>query len=56
MRLIVVLVLALGVALAGAAVYMFQGQLAQFQQQRDMLMAVQAKIPPWPMSSSPSAR
>ena len=46
MRLVVVLVLALGVTLAGAAVYLFQGQLTQFQQQRDMLMAVQAKIPP----------
>lgn len=46
MRLIVVLVLALGVSLAGVAVYMFQGQLTQFQQQRDMLMAIQEKIPP----------
>lgn len=45
MRLIVVLVLALGIGLAGLAVYMAQGQIAQFQHERDMLLAAQANAP-----------
>jgi pilus assembly protein CpaB len=46
MRLIVVLVLALGVCLAGAAVYLAQGQIAQFQAESNALRAAQAQMPP----------
>jgi len=45
MRLIVGLVLAAGVGLGGVAVYMAQGQIAQFQLERDYLVAAQAKAP-----------
>lgn len=43
--MVVALVLVLGVALAGAAVYMAQQQISQFQSERDMLMAEQANAP-----------
>ncbi|PYF11182.1 pilus assembly protein CpaB [Rhodobacter viridis] len=43
--MIVALVLVLGVALAGAAVYMAQQQISQFQNERDMLVAEQANAP-----------
>ncbi|MDF2140698.1 Flp pilus assembly protein CpaB [Paenirhodobacter sp. CAU 1674] len=46
MRLIVVLVLALGVCLAGAAVYLAQGQIAQFQAESNALRAAQSQMPP----------
>lgn len=45
MRMIFALVLVLGVGLAGLAVYLAQGQIAQFQMQRDQLLAAQAKAP-----------
>lgn len=45
MRMIFALVLVLGVGLAGLAVYMAQGQIAQFQMQRDELLAAQASAP-----------
>lgn len=45
MRMVYALVLALGVALAGVAVYMAQGQIAQFQAERDYLRAAQASAP-----------
>lgn len=45
MRMIVALVLALGVALAGFAVFMAQDYMAGVQQQRDMLLAAQATAP-----------
>ncbi|WP_444464060.1 Flp pilus assembly protein CpaB [Rhodobacter capsulatus] len=45
MRMIVALVLVLGVALAGAAVYMAQQQISQFQAERDMLVAEQRNAP-----------
>lgn len=45
MRMIVALVLALGVALAGFAVYMAQDYMAGMQRQRDMLLAAQQGAP-----------
>lgn len=45
MRMVFALVLVLGVALAGVAVYMAQGQMAQFQAERDYLRAAQASAP-----------
>ncbi|MEZ5686521.1 MAG: Flp pilus assembly protein CpaB [Paracoccaceae bacterium] len=45
MRLVFVLFLALGIALAGMAVYMAQGQIAQFQRERDYLLAAQKNAP-----------
>lgn len=45
MRLVFALVLALGVGLAGIAVYMAQGQIARFQAERDYLRAAQANAP-----------
>jgi len=45
MRLVFALVLVLGVGLAGFAVYMAQGFIAQTQAERDQLVAEQAKAP-----------
>lgn len=45
MRMVFALFLVLGIALAGAAVYMAQGQIAQFQAERDYLRASQAAAP-----------
>lgn len=45
MRVVFALVLVLGVALAGFAVYMAQGFIAQTQAERDRLAAEQAKAP-----------
>ncbi len=45
MRLVFALVLVLGVALAGFAVYMAQGYIAQTQAERDRLAAEQANAP-----------
>lgn len=45
MRLVFGLVLLLGIALAGFAVYMAQGFIAQTQMERDMLLAAQARAP-----------
>lgn len=45
MRMIFALVLVLGVGLAGLAVYLAQGQISQFQSQRDQLLATQAAAP-----------
>ena len=45
MRMLFALVLALGVGLAGIAVYMAQGQIARFQAERDYLRAAQANAP-----------
>lgn len=45
MRMVFALFLVLGVALAGVAVYMAQGQIAQFQAERDYLRAAQASAP-----------
>lgn len=45
MRMVFALFLALGVALAGVAVYMAQQQIARFQHERDYLLAAQASAP-----------
>ena len=45
MRMVFALFLALGVALAGVAVYMAQQQIARFQNERDYLLAAQASAP-----------
>lgn len=45
MRMIFALVLVVGVGLAGLAVYLAQGQISQFQNQRDQLLAAQANAP-----------
>ncbi len=45
MRLIFVLFLVAGVGLAGVAVMMAQGQIAQFQSERDQLVAMQKNAP-----------
>ena len=45
MRTVVALVLMLGVALAGLAVYMAQQQISQFQAERDMLIAERRSAP-----------
>ncbi|KEP68246.1 Flp pilus assembly protein CpaB [Thioclava sp. BHET1] len=45
MRMIFALFLAAGIGLAVIAVYMAQGQIAQFQAERDHLAAMQAKFP-----------
>lgn len=45
MRMVFGLVLLVGVALAGFAVYMAQGYLAQTQSERDQLLAAQAAMP-----------
>ena len=45
MRMVFALFLALGVALAGVAVYMAQQQIARFQHERDYLIAAQASAP-----------
>jgi pilus assembly protein CpaB len=45
MRLVFGLVLLLGLGLAGFAVYMAQGYIAQTQQERDALLAAQAQAP-----------
>jgi pilus assembly protein CpaB len=45
MRMVFALVLALGVALAGVAVYMAQQKISQFQAERDYLAAAQANTP-----------
>ncbi|WP_372840424.1 Flp pilus assembly protein CpaB [Phaeovulum sp.] len=45
MRMVYGLVLLVGVALAGVAVYMAQGYIAQAQSERDALLAAQARAP-----------
>ncbi len=45
MRMVFALFLALGIGLAGVAVYMAQKQIAQFQAERDYLAAAQASAP-----------
>lgn len=45
MRLVFALVLLVGIALAGFAVYMAQGYMADMQQQRDALLEAQAAAP-----------
>lgn len=45
MRMVFALFLVLGVLLAGVAVYMAQGQIAEFQAERDYLRAAQASAP-----------
>jgi pilus assembly protein CpaB len=45
MRIVFALFLALGIALAGVAVYMAQNQIAQFQKERDYLLEAQKAAP-----------
>lgn len=46
MRLIILISLALGIALAAGAVHMAQSQIGQYQAERDKLLAMQARQPP----------
>ena len=56
MRMVFGLVLVLGLALAGFAVFMAQNYMAQMQHERDQLLAAQAAAPSWSMSSSSRRR